>query len=78
MSTYTNANTLTGYGAGSQSQEPVFKSKSEKLAYLKKEIAENSRLNPQRANNITLISSLVKYDTPYLIRNPDSLVLLLI
>ena len=67
MSTYTNANTLTGYGVGSQSQEPVFKSKSEKLAYLKKEIAENSRLNPQRAQNITLINSLVKYDTPYLI-----------
>jgi hypothetical protein len=34
---------------------------------LKKEVAENSRLNPQREQNITLISSLVKYDTPYLI-----------
>ena len=67
MSTYTNANTLTGYGGGVQSQPPAFKSKSEKLAYLKKEIAENSRLNPQRAQNITLINSLVKYDTPYLI-----------
>jgi dynein light intermediate chain len=66
MSTFTNDNTITGYGSN-QSQMPVFKSKSEKLAYLKKEVAENSRLNPQRAQNITLINSLVKYDTPYLI-----------
>jgi len=67
MSTFTNGNSNTGYGSGIQSQQPVFKSKSEKLAYLKKEVAENSRLNPQRAQNITLIKSLVKYDTPYLI-----------
>ena len=67
MSTFTNANSVTEYGSGMQSQQPVFKSKSEKLAYLKKEVAENSRLNPQRAQNITLINSLVKYDTPYLI-----------
>ena len=67
MSSYTDGNTMTGYGGGMQSQQPVFKSKSEKLAYLKKEVAENSRLNPQRAQNITLINSLVKYDTPYLI-----------
>ena len=69
MSTVTNGNinTITGYGSGVQSQQLVFKSKSEKLAYLKKEVAENSRLNPQRAQNITLINSLVKYDTPYLI-----------
>ena len=67
MSSYANGNTMTGYGLGMQSQIPVFKSKSEKLAYLKKEVAENSRLNPQRAQNITLINSLVKYDTPYLI-----------
>ena len=67
MSTFTNGNTMTGYGAGMQTKQPVFKSKSEKLAYLKKEVAENSRLNPQRAQNITLINSLVKYDTPYLI-----------
>ena len=67
MSSYTNGKTMTGYGAGMQTQQPVFKSKSEKLAYLKKEVAENSRLNPQRAQNITLINSLVKYDTPYLI-----------
>ena len=66
MSTFTNPNTITGFG-GNQSQHPVFKSKSEKLAFLKKEVAENSRLNPQRAQNITLINSLVKYDTPYLI-----------
>ena len=67
MSTFTNANSMTEYGSGMQTQPPVFKSKSEKLAYLKKEVAENSRLNPQRAQNITLINSLVKYDTPYLI-----------
>ena len=67
MSTFTNGNTLTGYGAGMQTPPLVFKSKSEKLVYLKKEVAENSRLNPQRAQNITLINSLVKYDTPYLI-----------
>jgi dynein light intermediate chain len=67
MSTFTNANSMTEYGSGIQTQPPVFKSKSEKLAYLKKEVAENSRLNPQRAQNITLINSLVKYDTPYLI-----------
>ena len=67
MSSFTNGNTMTGYGVGMQSQIPVFKSKSEKLAFLKKEVAENSRLNPQRAQNITLINSLVKYDTPYLI-----------
>ena len=67
MSSFTNGNTITGYGAGMQTQQPIFKSKSEKLAYLKKEVAENSRLNPQRAKNITLINSLVKYDTPYLI-----------
>ena len=67
MSSYTNGNTISGYGGGLQTQPLVFKSKSEKLAYLKKEVAENSRLNPQRAQNITLINSLVKYDTPYLI-----------
>ena len=67
MSSIINGNTMTGYGGSTQSQLPAFKSKSEKLAYLKKEVAENSRLNPQRAKNITLIKSLVKYDTPYLI-----------
>ena len=67
MSSYTNGNTISGYGGGLQTQPLVFKSKSEKLAFLKKEVAENSRLNPQRAQNITLINSLVKYDTPYLI-----------
>ena len=67
MSTLTNGNTITGNGGGNQSQPQNFKSKSEKLSYLKKEIAENTRFNPQRAQNITLINSLVKYDTPYLI-----------
>ena len=67
MSSFANGNTMTEYGVGTQSQIPVFKSKSEKLAFLKKEVAESSRLNPQRAQNITLINSLVKYDTPYLI-----------
>ena len=67
MSTFTNGNSMGEVGSGTQSQPPVFKSKSEKLAYLKKEVAEYSRLNPQRAQNITLINSLVKYDTPYLI-----------
>jgi dynein light intermediate chain len=67
MSSFANGNTMTEYGVGTQSQIPVFKSKSEKLAFLKKEVAESSRLNPQRAQNITLNNSLVKYDTPYLI-----------
>ena len=74
MSTYlnNNSNSVTGaYNNQFQNQSlhsiPVFKSKSEKLAWLKKDIAENSRLNLQREQNITLISSLVKYDTPYLI-----------
>ena len=58
-----NSNTLTGYNAlsqGGQSQMPVFKSKNEKLAYIKKDLAEKSRLNPQREQNITLISSTAK------------------
>ena len=74
MTTYlnNNSNSVTGaYNNQFQNQSlhsiPVFKSKSEKLAWLKKDIAENSRLNLQREQNITLISSLVKYDTPYLI-----------
>ncbi len=44
-----------------------FKNKAEKLDYLKEEIAESARLNLQRAQNITLITSLVKYDTPFLV-----------
>ncbi len=72
MSTFLNNNSNSVSGNNNQTQGqnhamPVFKSKAEKLAYLKKEVAENSRLNPQREQNITLISSLVKYDTPYLI-----------
>ncbi len=60
MLTFTNGNSVANYGSRIQSQQPVFKSKSEKLAYLKKEVAENSRLNPERAQNITLIKTLVK------------------
>jgi len=71
MSTISNSNANNPVINGDQDQIPyqipVFKSKMEKLAYLKKEVAENSRLNPQRAKNITLINSLVKYDTPYLL-----------
>ena len=63
-----NSNNITGNNNPSQVTLPqTFKSKSEKLEYLKKEVAKSSRLNPQREQNITLISSLVKYDTPYLI-----------
>ena len=69
MSTFlnNNSNTVVTGNNNNQSQSilarpqpPVFKSKSEKLAYLKKEVAENSRLNPQREQNITLISSTSK------------------
>ena len=44
-----------------------FKSKAEKYQYIKEEIVKRSNLNPQRANNITLTNSLVKYDTPFLV-----------
>ena len=44
-----------------------FKNKAEKLDFIKEEIAESARLNLQRAQNITLITSLVKYDTPFLV-----------
>ena len=70
MSTFTNNNlssTLNMPGNESVTQPPVFQSRTEKLAYLKKVVSENSRLNPNREKNITLINSLVKYDTPYLI-----------
>ena len=65
MSTSQNNNSkiMTGYNPlnqGAQSQMPAFKSKSEKLAYIKKDLAEKSRLNPQREQNITLISSTAK------------------
>ena len=56
-----NSNNITGNNNPSQVTLPqTFKSKSEKLAYLKKEVAESSRLNPQREQNITLISSTSK------------------
>ena len=69
MSSYTNNISSTFNMPGNESQMPIpeFQSKSEKLAYLKKIVSENSRLNPNREKNITLINSLVKYDTPYLI-----------
>ena len=70
MSTFTNNNissSLNMPGNESITQPPVFQSRTEKLAYLKKVVSENSRLNPNREKNITLINSLVKYDTPYLI-----------
>ena len=44
-----------------------FKSKAEKYQYIKEEIAKRSKINLQRAQNITLINSLVKYDTPFLV-----------
>ena len=44
-----------------------FKSKAEKYQYIKEEIAKRSKINLQRTQNITLISSLVKYDTPFLV-----------
>lgn len=49
------------------SKEPKFKSKQERLNYLKEKFAEESRQNIQRATNITLSKSLVKYDTPFLV-----------
>ena len=57
MSSYTNniSSTLNMQGNESQTHVPVFQSKSEKLAYLKKVVSENSRLNPNREKNITLI-----------------------
>ena len=71
MSSYTNNISSTLNIPGNESFIPQiipqFQSKSEKLAYLKKVVSENSRLNPNREKNITLINSLVKYDTPYLI-----------
>ena len=71
MSSYTNNISSTLNIPGNESfipqVIPQFQSKSEKLAYLKKVVSENSRLNPNREKNITLINSLVKYDTPYLI-----------
>ena len=47
--------------------EGQFKTKNEKLEYIKEEISRRSKLNLQRAQNITLLNSLVKYDTPFLV-----------
>jgi dynein light intermediate chain len=44
-----------------------FKNKEEKLEAIRAEIEESARLNLQRAQNITLTKSLVKYDTPFLV-----------
>jgi len=44
-----------------------FKSKAEKYQFIKEEIAKRSKSNQQRENNIALVDSLVKYDTPFLI-----------
>ena len=44
-----------------------FKSKEEKLQYIKEEIVKRSKKNLQRENNITISNSLVKYDTPFLV-----------
>jgi dynein light intermediate chain len=44
-----------------------FKNKEEKLEAIRAEIEESARLNLQRAQNITLTNSLVKYDTPFLV-----------
>ena len=43
------------------------KDKTEKLERIRQEIIENSKNNSEREKNITLISSLVKYDTPFLV-----------
>ena len=44
-----------------------FKNKEEKLEYIKQDIIQSSKANIQRAQNITLNNSLVKYDTPFLV-----------
>ena len=45
----------------------AIKDKTEKLERIRQEIIENSKNNNEREKNITLISSLVKYDTPFLV-----------
>lgn len=50
----------------------TFKNKAEKLEQIKEEIIENSKNNNQREKNITLITSLVKYDTPFLVSSTIS------
>ena len=45
----------------------AIKDKTEKLERIRQEIIENSKNNSEREKNITLISSLVKYDTPFLV-----------
>lgn len=45
----------------------TIKNKTDKLERIRQEIIENSKNNNEREKNITLISSLVKYDTPFLV-----------
>ena len=71
MTSYNINSTNTGFDATMQQQRQP-KSKSEKLQLLKEEVAKNSRLNLQRAQNITLINSLVKYDTPFLVSSTST------
>lgn len=51
---------------------PTFKNKAEKLEHIRDEIIQESKTNNQREKNITLISSLVKYDTPFLVSSTIS------
>lgn len=50
----------------------TFKNKAEKLEHIRDEIIQESKTNNQREKNITLISSLVKYDTPFLVSSTIS------
>ena len=68
----TSNGTNTGFDTTMQQQQRQPKSKSEKLQLIKEEVAKNSRLNLQRAQNITLINSLVKYDTPFLVSSTST------
>jgi dynein light intermediate chain len=49
-----------------------FKSKAEKYQYIKEEIVKRSKVNLQRAQNITILNSLVKYDIPFLISSTST------
>ena len=51
---------------------PTFKNKAEKLEHIRDEIIQESKTNNQREKHITLISSLVKYDTPFLVSSTIS------
>ena len=49
-----------------------FKNKAEKLEHIREDIIQKSKVNNQREQNITLISSLVKFDTPFLVSSTIS------